>query len=176
LKERVEKCHMKNQELAKIFTEIAELLELKGENVFRIRAYQRAAQNIGDMAKDVTTLSDEEITAIPGIGKDLTAKIHEYLETGKIDKHEKLKEEIPESVLGLLTIPGLGPKKVMMLFETLRITNIEDLETAIRSDRLAGLPGFGKKTEENILKGIERVKRGTERIEKMPHNELERAG
>jgi DNA polymerase (family 10) len=154
---------MKNQQIAKIFNEIAELLELKGENVFRIRAYRRAAQNIDGLSKDVAALSEEELEAIPGIGKDLANKVHEYLETGKIAKHEELKKEIPEGVLQLLQIPGLGPKKAKMLFDMLKVKSIEELEAAIRKGKLSGLPGIQKKTEENILQGIELLKRGTER-------------
>jgi DNA polymerase (family 10) len=154
---------MKNQQIAKIFNEIAELLELKGENVFRIRAYRRAAQNIDGLSKDVAALSEEELEAIPGIGKDLSNKVHEYLETGKIAKHEELKKEIPEGVLQLLQIPGLGPKKAKMLFDMLKVKSIEELEAAIQKGKLAGLPGIQKKTEENILQGIELLKRGTER-------------
>jgi DNA polymerase (family 10) len=154
---------MKNQQIAKIFNEIAELLELKGENVFRIRAYRRAAQNIDGLSKDVAALSQEELEAIPGIGKDLANKVHEYLETGKIAKHEELKKEIPEGVLQLLQVPGLGPKKAKMLFDMLKVKSIEELEAAIRKGKLSGLPGIQKKTEENILQGIELLKRGTER-------------
>ncbi|HYA89032.1 MAG TPA: DNA polymerase/3'-5' exonuclease PolX [Nitrospirota bacterium] len=154
---------MKNQKIAKIFTEIAELLELKGENVFRIRAYQRAAQNIDGLAKDVSTLSDEELIAIPGIGKDLVGKIHEYLDKGTIAKHEELKKEIPAGVLDLLRVPGLGPKKARLFFDKLNIKNVNDLEEAIKSGKLEGMPGVQKKTEENILQGIELLKRGTER-------------
>jgi DNA polymerase (family 10) len=154
---------MKNQQIAKIFGEIAELLELKGENVFRIRAYRRAAQNMDNLSKDVSTLSQEELESIPGIGKDLAAKIHEFLETGKIAKHEELKREIPGGVLQLLTVPGLGPKKAMMLFDRLKLKSVAELETAIRKGKLAGLPGIQKKTEENILQGIALIKRGAER-------------
>ncbi len=154
---------MKNQQIAKIFTEIAELLELKGENVFRIRAYQRAAQNIDGLAKDVSTLSDEELIAIPGIGKDLVGKIHEYLEKGSVAKHEELKKEIPAGVLALLRVPGLGPKKVKLFFDKLKIKNVDELEAAIKSGKLKGMPGIQKKTEDNILQGIGFVKRGTER-------------
>jgi DNA polymerase (family X) len=150
---------MKNQQIAKIFTEIAELLELKGENVFRIRAYQRAAQNIDGLAKDVSTLSDEELIAIPGIGKDLVGKIHEYLEKGTIEKHEELKKEIPAGVLDLLRVPGLGPKKAKMFFDKLKIKDVDDLEEAIRKGKLKGMPGIQKKTEDNILQGIELIKR-----------------
>jgi DNA polymerase (family 10) len=154
---------MKNQQIAKIFNEIAELLELKGENVFRIRAYRRAAQNIDGLPKDVTTLSPEELEAIPGIGKDLAAKIQEYLSTGKLEKHEELKKEIPEGVLDLLRIPGLGPKKAKQFYDKLKVKSVDELEDAIRKGKLSGLPGVQKKTEENILKGIEQIKRGTER-------------
>ncbi|HET6364431.1 MAG TPA: helix-hairpin-helix domain-containing protein, partial [Nitrospirota bacterium] len=145
---------MKNQQIAKIFNEIAELLDLKGENVFRVRAYRRAAQNIDGLSKDVASLSEEELESIPGIGKDLAGKMHEYLETGKIAKHEELKKEIPEGVLQLLQIPGLGPKKAMMLFDKLRVKSVNDLEDALKKKKLSGLPGIQKKTEENLLKSI----------------------
>lgn len=154
---------MKNQQIAGIFNEIAELLELKGENVFRIRAYRRAAQNIDGLSKDVSTLTDEELAAIPGIGKDLIGKIHEYLEKGTVDKHEELKKEIPGGVLDLLRVPGLGPKKAKQFYDTLKIKSVDELEAAIKRGKLSGLPGIQKKTEENILKGIELIKRGTER-------------
>src|SRR5512135_2293632 len=154
---------MKNQQIANIFNEIAELLELKGENIFRIRAYRRAAQNIDGLSRDVASFTNEELAAIPGIGKDLIAKIREYLEKGAIAKHEELKKEIPAGVLDLLRVPGLGPKKAKQFYETLKIQSVDELETAIRDGRLSGLPGVQKKTEENILKGIELIKRGSER-------------
>lgn len=154
---------MKNQQIAKIFNEIAELLEFKGENVFRIRAYRRAAQNIDGLPKDVTTLSEEELEAVPGIGKDLAGKIQEYLSTGKVAKHEELKKDIPGGVLDLLRVPGLGPKKAKQFYDTLKIKSVDELEDAIRKGKLSGLPGIQKKTEENILQGIALIKRGTER-------------
>ena len=154
---------MKNQQIARIFNEIAELLELQGQNVFRIRAYRRAAQNIDGLSKDVATLSEEDLEAIPGIGKDLANKVKEYLETGKMAKHDELKKEIPEGVLQLLEVPGLGPKKAKMIFDSLKVKSIEELEAAIQKGKLAGLPGIQKKTEENILQGIELLKHRTER-------------
>ncbi len=154
---------MKNQQIAKIFTEIAELLELKGENVFRIRAYRRAAQNLDGLSKDVSTLTDEELAAIPGIGKDLIGKIHEYLDKGTVKKHEELKKEIPAGVLDLLRIPGLGPKKAKQFYDKLKIKSVDELEAAIKSGKLEGMPGIQKKTEENIQKGIELIKRRSER-------------
>ncbi len=138
---------MKNQQIAKIFSEIAQLLELKGENVFRIRAYQRAAQNLDGLTKDIAALSQGELEAIPGIGKDLAAKIHEYLETGKISKHEELKKDIPGGVLELLRVPGLGPKKARLFYDKLKVKSVDELETAIKQGRLAGLPGVQRKTE-----------------------------
>jgi DNA polymerase (family 10) len=154
---------MKNRQIADIFNEIAEFLELRNENVFRIRAYRRAAQNIENLSRDVASLSQQELEEVPGIGKDLTAKIREYLETGRIAKHEELKRGIPAGFLELLRVPGLGPKKAKLLSDKLKIKGIDDLETAIREGKLSGLPGIQKKTEENILKGIELVKRGTDR-------------
>jgi DNA polymerase (family X) len=154
---------MKNQQIAKIFSEIAELLELKGENVFRIRAYQRASQNLDGLTKDVAALKQDELEAIPGIGKDLASKIHEYLETGKIAKHEELKLEIPGGVLELLRVPGLGPKKARLFYDKLKVKSVDELETAIKQGRLTGLPGVQRKTVENILQGIELLKRGAER-------------
>jgi DNA polymerase (family X) len=153
---------MKNQQIAKIFTEIAELLELKEENIFRIRAYRRAAQNIDGLPRDVAAMSEEELEAIPGIGKDLTGKIFEYLATGKVAKHEELKKESPAGVLELLRVPGLGPKTVKLLYEKKKIRSVEELESLTRAGKLAGLPGIRKKTEENILQGIELIKRRNE--------------
>ena len=154
---------MKNQEIAHIFNEIAELLEIKGENPFRIRAYRRAALNIEGLSKSVEDTSKEELLEIPGIGQDLAAKIGEYLKTGKIQAHLELKNEIPEGLLPLLSVPGLGPKTSKMLVEKLHITGVEDLEKLASEHKLAGLPGIKEKTEENILKGLEMLKRGKER-------------
>ncbi len=154
---------MKNQEIADIFNEIAEFLEFRNENVFRIRAYRRAALNIETLSRDVASLSLQELEEVPGIGKDLAAKVREYLETGRIAKHEELKRDAPAGLLELLRVPGLGPKKAKMLSDKLKIKGTDDLEAAIHAGRLAGLPGIQKKTEENILKGIAFLKRGTER-------------
>ncbi|MDA8101266.1 MAG: DNA polymerase/3'-5' exonuclease PolX [Nitrospiraceae bacterium] len=154
---------MKNQQIARIFDEIAELLELKGENVFRIRAYRRAAQNMDNLSKDVATLSEKELTDLPGIGKDLAGKIAEYLATGRIAKYEELKKDIPVGVLEMLKIPGLGPKKAKQFHDKLKIKSIDDLEKAIAAGTLKGMPGIQEKTVENIKKGISLIKRGTDR-------------
>ena len=154
---------MKNQQVAKIFNELAQLLELQGESIFRIRAYRRAAQNIDGFSKDVAACSEEELMQIPGIGKDLAGKIREYCETGRIAKHQELIKTMPSGVLEMSRIPGVGPKTAKMLYDKANIKSIDELEALARSGRLAGLRGIQKKTEENILKGIEQLNRGTGR-------------
>lgn len=150
---------MKNQEVARIFNEIADILEIKGENPFRIRAYRRAAQNIEGLAKDVAEMSAEELQAIPGIGADLADKIKEYVNTGRLGFYEGLKKEVPPGLVKLLSVPGLGPKTAKLLFEKLKITDIDDLERFAKEGKLRGLPGIQAKTEENILKGIAMLRR-----------------
>lgn len=154
---------MKNQEIARIFDEMADLLELKGENPFRIRAYRRAALNIGGLTKNIEELPHEEILKTPGIGQDLAGKIEEYIRTGMIRAYEELKHEMPEGLPALLTVPGLGPKTSKLLYEKLKIKNIDELEKMVLEHKLAGLPGIREKTEDNILKGIEMLKRGRDR-------------
>jgi DNA polymerase (family 10) len=154
---------MKNQEIAGIFNEIADLLEIKGENPFRIKAYRRAGQNIDGLTEDVSELSKEQLLEIPGIGKDLADKIDEYLKTGRIASYEELKKEVPESLSMLLSVPSLGPKTAKLLYDKLKIKDIDELERFAKEHRLTGLPGIKEKTEENILRGIEMLKRGKER-------------
>ncbi|MFA4829483.1 MAG: DNA polymerase/3'-5' exonuclease PolX [Thermodesulfovibrionales bacterium] len=154
---------MKNQEIAGIFNEIADLLEIKGENPFRIRAYRRAAQNLEGLTKDVAALSREELLEIPGIGHDLAEKIEEYIKTEKVKSLEDIKKEVPEGLAALLSVPSLGPKTAKLLYEKLKIKNVDELEKLAREHKLIGLPGIKEKTEENILRGIEMLKRGKER-------------
>ncbi|VAX34452.1 DNA polymerase X family, partial [hydrothermal vent metagenome] len=154
---------MKNQEIARAFSEIADLLELKGENPFRIRAYRRAAQNIESLSRDISKLSEDELTAIPGIGKDLAGKIREYLSHGSMEALENLRQEVPPGLTGIMSVPGVGPRTARLLFEKLNVRDVDELEALAREGRLQGLPGIRKKTEENILRGIEMLKRGRER-------------
>ena len=154
---------MKNQEIAHIFTGVADILEIRGENPFRIRAYRRAAQNIEGLAEDVTGIHEAELKKIPGIGQDLADKIQEYIKTGHLVFYEKLKKEVPSGLVEMLHVPGLGPKTVKMLFEKIKIIAIDDLERLAKKGGLKGLPGIQKKTEDNILKGIAMIKRRTER-------------
>ncbi len=154
---------MRNTEIARVFNEIADLLELKGDNPFRIRAYRRAALNVEGMTQDLATLSEEELGALPGIGKDLASKVREQVATGRIDVHEALKKEIPAGLLDILRVPGVGPKTAKLLFEKRGVKSIGELEALAREGKLAGLPGIQEKTEENIRKGIALLKRIAER-------------
>jgi DNA polymerase (family 10) len=154
---------MKNADIAQIFNNIADLLEIKNENPFRIRAYRKAALNIAELGKDVSSLSAEELLEIPGIGHDLAAKIEEYLKSGRVEAYEKLKHEVPESLIELLAIPGLGPKTVSLLYTKFDIKDVASLEKLAREHKLSGLPGIKDKTEASIIKGIEMVRRYTAR-------------
>jgi DNA polymerase (family 10) len=154
---------MKNQEIAKFFSEIADLLEIKGENPFRIRAYRRASQNIESFAKDLAETPEKELMEIPGIGKDLAGKIIEYVKTGRLSVYEELRKQMPQGIAEILSIPGIGPKTARLISTKIKIKNIDDLERLAKEGKLRGLPGIQAKTEENILKGIAMVKRRTER-------------
>ncbi|MFQ5990236.1 MAG: DNA polymerase/3'-5' exonuclease PolX [Candidatus Methylomirabilales bacterium] len=156
---------MHNAEVAHILNAIADILEIKGDNPFRIRAYRRAAQNIDGLAEDVATLIEREtLEEIPGIGKDLGAKVREIVGTGTLQEYEKLKAEVPPGLVELLHIPGVGPKTVKLLYEEKGIDSIQKLEAAAQGGKLRGLPGIKAKTEENILRGIEMLKRASGRM------------
>jgi DNA polymerase (family 10) len=155
---------MKNQEVVRIFREIAKILELKGDNPFRIRAYERAAQNIESLGQDLEIAVEENsLTDIAGIGTDLAAKIKEIFATGTLKYYEELKKEIPQGLLQMVEIPGLGPKTVKKIYEKFKIDTIEKLQEAARNKKLQSLEGIREKTEENILRGIELLRKGGER-------------
>ena len=154
---------MKNQDISNIFNKMADLLEIRGENPFRIRAYRKAAFNIESLGKDVALLSKEELMKIPGIGGDLAGKIEEYILTGRIQAYEQLKREVPESLVTLLNVPGLGPKTVSLLYSRYHVKDIDELERLARGHELIKVPGIGDKTETSILKGIEMLRRVSSR-------------
>lgn len=154
---------MKNTLVARIFGEMADILEIKGENPFRIRAYRRAAQNIEGLPKDVAETPREELLELPGIGEDLAGKIEEIVGTGTLGIYEELKKETPAGLTKLLSVPGLGPKTAKLLSEKLGVSDVAALERLAREHKLRELPGIRQKTEENILKGIETLRRGRER-------------
>jgi len=156
---------MKNLEIAEIFRNIAQILEIKNENTFRIRAYERAAQNIEGLSRDLEDfIKEDKLTEIPGVGKDLSDKIKEFDKTGRIKMFEDLKKSIPVGLLDLLNIPSIGPKTASVLYKKLNIRSIPDLEAAIKRGKLSGIFGIKEKTIENILKGIGIVRKGKERL------------
>lgn len=145
-----------NADIAAVFDEIADLLELEGANPFRIRAYRNAARTLRDLNREVSAMvgQGEDLTALPGIGKDLAGKIQEIVSTGTAAMLEEHRRHMPAALTELLKIPGLGPKKVKALYQDLGITTLEMLEQAAREGRVRTLPGFGKKTEEHILHAL----------------------
>lgn len=156
---------MKNREIAEIFENVADMLAIRGDNFHRVLAYRKAAESIRDLGRDVNDVyTDGALQEIPGIGKTLAAKIEEMLTTGELEFYERLAEEIPPSLVELLRVEGLGPKRVKAIYDALGITTLESLKEAAEAGQLAQLPGMGKKTEENVLQAIESLERhGTDR-------------
>jgi DNA polymerase (family 10) len=157
---------MENKTIADIFTEIADILEIQGENPFRVRSYRNAARTIEDMSRSLESLvkADENLEEIPGIGKSMSEKIREILSTGKCHTLEELRSRIPPSLTELLKLEGLGPKKVKVLYDELAVDSVDRLEKAAQAGRLRNLPGMGLKTEEKILKSIEHYRAGMGRF------------
>jgi DNA polymerase (family 10) len=156
---------MKNSEVARVFDDIADLLELKNENVFKVRAYQKVARSIEHLPVEIEQLvAEERLGEVPGVGEAIHQKITELITTGKLDYYEKLKSEFPAGVSVLLTVPGVGPKKALLLTRELNIKTIDDLEEAIRSGKVADLPRMGEKTADNILRQIQSLRKKDQRI------------
>ena len=146
---------MDNKEIAEVLEEIAELLEIKGENPFKIRAYHNGARIVGGMSQDLHDLVEQgSLREIKGIGEGLAEKITELVKTGKCKYHQELKKSLPSGILELLELSGLGPKRAKVLYEKLGIKNIAQLERACRNDRLLELDGFGEKSQAKILEAI----------------------
>ena len=154
---------MDNLAVARVLAEIGDLLEIKGENPFKIRAYRNASETIAHSPERIADLTPERRLAIPGIGRDLAAKIAELLDTGAIAYHQGLLQEFPPTVLDMLHLQGVGPKTVAMLHRELQILSLDDLERAAREGRLRGLKGMGAKKEAQILKALEERSRFTGR-------------
>jgi len=147
---------MKNQFVADVFYQIADLLDLKGEIFFKTRAYRMAAQRIEVLDEDIEIISKEDrLEELPGVGEALAKKIKELIDTGKLEYFERLKKEIPVGLLQMLDISGLGPKKVSALYHKLGIKTIEQLQKACIEGKVRDLEGFGEITEKNILRGIQ---------------------
>ncbi len=157
---------MKNSEIARVFQDMADLLELKEENIFKIRAYRRAAQVIEHLPKEMAVMLDEgeDFQKIPGVGKAIAEKSAELITTGKLKAYEDLKDEFPEGITRLLEIPGIGPKTAHRLSTELKISSAEQLEQAIREGKVAHLFRMGDKTAQNLLRHIQTMRRKDQRI------------
>ena len=164
---------MRNLALARIFSEIADMLEIKEESIFRISAYRRAARAMESLTEDVAEVAArDDLEEIPGVGTSTAEKIEEYLESGKITYYEELRASLPAGITTLMSVPEVGPKTAVLLYEKLGVTTIDELEKAARRGLVRKLPRKGAKTEEDILKGIELIRRTKERLplgQVLPH-------
>ncbi len=151
---------MNNREIAELFEKVAYLLEIRGDNIHRILSYRRAGETIRDVSQDLSELHEAgQLTSISGIGKTLAEKIAEMLETGRLEFYERLVVEIPESILDLMRVEGLGAKRVKLFYDKLGITTLDGLQEAAENGRLRELPKMGAKSEAKILKAIESLKK-----------------
>jgi DNA polymerase (family 10) len=146
---------MENPEVAQVFEEVADLLEIQGENPFRVRAYQNAARTIRDLSAPLAQMPPEELVELGGIGKDLAGKIETILKTGDLPLRQELRGQVPPGLRDLMTVPGLGPKRAQTLHQRLKIGSIDDLRQAAEKHRIRRLRGFGAKTEEKILQALQ---------------------
>ena len=150
-----------NAQIAQMLSQTADLLEIKGENPFKVRAYRNAARLVENSSKDFNKLVKEgfDLTKLPGIGNDLSTYIKEIVTTGKFSKLEELKKEIPQGLVDMLSIEGLGPKRIKQIYDAFHITSLDELKKYAESGELDKLPGFGPKLIEKILKGVKQLKK-----------------
>ena len=159
---------MDNQEIARVFYEVAEILDMQGENQFKVRAYKRAAREIEFLPEELSSIYKKggmkALLELPGIGEALAGKIGEMVKTGHLEYLEKLKESLPMDMEALGSVEGLGPKKIAVLWKRLKIKNLKDLEKAAREGRIRKLPGMGERTEKQILENLRFVKAAGKRM------------
>ena len=149
-----------NEEVAQLFDKMATLLEIKGDTVFKIRAYQRAAHTISNLsfALDRAVNDGMDLKKVPGIGKAISEKIQELMATGQVQTYQHLLDEFPEGILDIVAVPGIGPKTAGLISKELNISTVADLEKAIQAGELSRLPGLGQKTADNILRHIQSMR------------------
>src|SRR4030066_74007 len=156
---------MKQKELADLFEKMADILEFKSENPFKISAYRKASRILGDLTQDIEEVAGRgELKKIPGIGEGISQKIEEYLKTGKVSKFEEVRKEVPDELIAIMDIPGMGPKTLALLHKERRIESLSQLEKAVEDGSLIGLPGMGEKKVENIKRGIQLLKQSKGRM------------
>jgi DNA polymerase (family 10) len=152
-----------NDEVAALLAEYADLLAITGGDAFRIRSYEKAARSVGGYPDDLARLDPAELDQIPNVGRAIAAKIRDYLGTGHIRQLDALRGKVPDGVRRLTEVAGLGPKRAMVLYTERGIHSVDELEAAIAAGRLEGLAGFGPKSEENLLRGIELIRKSAGR-------------
>ena len=156
---------MRNQEIAELFIRMADVLEFKGENIFRVNAYRKAARTLEQLTEDIEIIHREErLRQIPGIGEGIAKDIQDYLATNRYPRYEEESWGIPEGIYEMLRVPGMGPKTVGLIYKTLHISNLTELEKALQEHKIKDLPGMGAKKEENILNGIRIIREGNTRM------------
>jgi len=156
---------MKNKELSDLFERMADILEFKGENPFKISAYRKASRILGDLTQDIEEISEKgELKNIPGIGEGMAEKIVEYLKTGKISKFEEVRKGVSDELIAIIDIQGMGPKTLSMIHKEKGIGNLSQLERAVEDGSLVGLPGIGEKKVENFKRGIQLLKQSKGRM------------
>lgn len=154
----------KNGEVAQLLENIGDLLEIKGEQPFRVNAYRVAARRIEGLQDDIEDLFlEHRLRDIPGVGDALAKKIGEYLASGQLEYYERLKREFPPGLVALLEVPGLGPRRARAIYNTLGVANLDQLEAALEAHQLQGVPGMGERSEENLLRELRRLKQRTSR-------------
>ncbi len=156
---------MTNQQLADTFDRIANLMKINDELVFKVRAYERAAETLRSLGEEASAIAERgELTAVPGIGKAIAEKIQELLTTGKLGFLQRLEEQVPPSLLELLAVPGVGPKKVALFWKELHVLTLADLQAAANEGKIRSLPGMGEKSETSILAGLASLSQRTGRM------------
>src|SRR3989449_10795419 len=158
---------MQNPDIARLFDEVADLLEIQGANPFRVRAYRNAARIVRDYPEplaDVVRSGEKDLTEIPGIGDDLAEKITAIVTSGELPLRKQLASKLPAGLLDLLRIPGLGPKRVKLLHKKLKVKSAADLAAALDKGRVQKLKGFGSKMEEKMRAGLGAAQQGERRM------------
>lgn len=166
-----------NSDIADIFNQVADLLEIQGANQFRVRAYRNASRTVGDLSQSASEIIKKgvDLSTLPGIGKDLAGKITEIVETGKLSLLEDLKKDTPGDLSKLMGIGGLGPKRIKTIYGRLGVSTLEELEKAARQHKIRGLEGLGDKTEQDILEELKRVEKVKKRTKIPEADEIVRS-
>jgi DNA polymerase (family 10) len=157
-----------NEDVEAALNEYADLLSILSADAFKARAYEKAARAVGGYPADIENLDARALQSIPNVGKSIAEKVAEYLATGRIGALEELRSRIPSGVRDMMAVPGVGPKKAMVLYEELGLSSPDELAEAVQQGALSGLKGFGKRTEENISRGLERLQSSGGRVQLAP--------